>query len=1744
MNSKFGAWWDGIFRDAVRACVDTRGEDKPGRVRRVTCGAGAVTFLLSGSAWADICANNGLANFNYTPGGVLSNCLLWGSGDILGDQPAVGTWTAIGSGGTQIVVSTTQNKLAFSPTSRYMATMSESANGGVLLSGIGAGVSARDAVNVGQVSPVVAVLGGGASLSATTGAITLPSYALVSANLIAGTSGAAGDIGTGFLKVDAALGALNTSVANNTTSVANITNQLNAGGVGLVQLDGALGTVTVAKDSAGTTVDISGIPGTRTLTGLTNGLVSGASTQAVNGSQLFSLSGSAAAALGGGATVAIDGTIVPPTFTVGGLSVNSVGAALSNIDARTTQNLVDIDDISAQINIGATGLVRQDPLTRNITVASASDGATVDFRGLAGARTLVGLADGAVNGGSTEAVNGSQLFAVSASAAAALGGGSSVDANGLVTMPTYTLNGQSVQGVEAAFTNLDGRTTQNTTDISTINTQISSGTIGLVQQDVVSRVITVAKDTDGAAVDFTGTGGGRTLTGVANGAVNGASNDAVNGSQLFAVSASAAAALGGGSSVDANGLVTVPTYTLNGQSVQGVEAGFSNIDGRTTQNTGDITNNTAAINDITNQINNGTVGLVQQDPATRTITVGKDADGSAVDFTGTGVARTLTGVANGAVNGVSNEAVNGSQLFAVSASAAAALGGGSSVDMNGLVTMPTYTLNGQPVQGVEAAFTNLDGRTTQNSTDISTINTQLSSGTIGLVQQDAISRAITVAKDTDGASVDFTGTGGARTLTGVANGSVSSGSAEAVNGAQLFAVSASAAAALGGGSSVDANGLVTAPTYTLDGQSVQGVEAAFTNLDGRTTQNTGDITNNTAAINDITNQINNGTVGLVQQDPATRTITVAKDTDGSAVDFAGTGGARTLTGVANGAVNSVSSEAVNGSQLFASANSAASALGGGSSVDANGLVTMPTYTLNGQPVQGVEAAFTNLDGRTTQNTTDISTINAQLSSGTIGLVQQDAVSRVITVGKDTDGAAVDFTGSAGVRTLTGVSNGAVNSVSNDAVNGSQLFATANSAASALGGGSSVDGNGLVTMPAYSLDGQPVQGVEAAFTNLDGRTTQNTTDISTINTQLSDGTIGLVQQGVASRAITVAKNTDGAVVDFTGTAGVRTLTGVANGAVNSLSNEAVNGSQLFASANSAASALGGGSSVDANGLVTMPTYTLNGQSVQGVEAAFTNLDGRTTQNTGDITNNTAAINSITNQINNGTVGLVQQDPATRTITVAKATDGSTVDFTGTAGARTLMGVANGSVNGGSTEAVNGSQLFATASSAAAALGGGAAVDGNGQLIAPTYTLNGQSVQGVEAAFSNLDGRTTQNTADISTINTQISNGTIGLVQQDAVSRVITVAKSTDGTVVDFTGTAGPRTLIGVANGAVSPTSNQAVNGSQLHGLANSTAMALGGGSSVDANGQVTSPTYTLSGQSVQGVEAAFTNLDGRTSQNASNISNLQLNVANNTAAIEKNTTDIADITTQINSGTVGLVQQDPVSRKITVAQNANGTVVDVTGSEGTRTVTGVSAATLSADSTDAVNGSQLWTTNQQIADITSRVQNFSAGGSTVIAAQTNATPAVASGTNSTAIGNGANASGNNAVALGSGSVADQDNTVSIGAKGSERRLTNVAPGVNGTDAVNMNQLGAVQNSVNTVARQAFAGVAAAMAMPNLTPSAPGKTVVAVGVGNYKGYTAVGLGGTYRSGNNRWLVNGAASITPHGDTGVRGQVGYEF
>lgn len=149
---------------------------------------------------------------------------------------------------------------------------------------------------------------------------------------------------------------------------------------------------------------------------------------------------------------------------------------------------------------------------------------------------------------------------------------------------------------------------------------------------------------------------------------------------------------------------------------------------------------------------------------------------------------------------------------------------------------------------------------------------------------------------------------------------------------------------------------------------------------------------------------------------------------------------------------------------------------------------------------------------------------------------------------------------------------------------------------------------------------------------------------------------------------------------------------------------------------------------------------------------------------------------------------------------------------------------------------------------------------------------------------------------------------------------------------------------------------------------------------------------------------------------------------------------------------------------------------------------------------------------------------------------------ASGANSTALGSQAVASASNSVALGQGSVADQANTVSVGSAQNQRRITNVAAGTQGTDAVNVSQLhgdiGKLQNQFNSgisnvqnwtrsyvdqktqgVARAAYSGIAGATALTMIPELDTGKRfAVGVGTGHYKGYSAGALGISARVSDN--------------------------
>ncbi|OOA37146.1 ESPR-type extended signal peptide-containing protein, partial [Burkholderia cenocepacia] len=683
-------------------------------------------------------------------------------------------------------------------------------------------------------------------------------------------------------------------------------------------------------------------------------------------------------------------------------------------------------------------------------------------------------------------------------------------------------------------------------------------------------------------------------------------------------------------------------------------------------------------------------------------------------------------------------------------------------------------------------------------------------------------------------------------------------------------------------------------------------------------------------IDDKLSKLESGTTGLVQQANPGDDITVGANTDGNAVDFSSKTGARTLKGVAAGDVSATSTEAVNGSQLHGVSDSVASAIGGGATVNPDGSISAPVFTVGDgsggtKIVNSVGEVVTNLDGRVTTNEGDIKKLADDIGSGTLGLVQQAKPGDDITVGANTDGNAVDFSSKTGARTLKGVAAGDVSATSTEAVNGSQLHGVSDSVASAIGGGATVNPDGSISAPVFTVgDGSGgtkiVNSVGEVVTNLDGRVTTNEGDIKKLADDIGSGTLGLVQQAKPGDDITVGANTDGNAVDFSSKTGARTLKGVAAGDVSATSTEAINGSQLHGVSDSVASAIGGGATVNPDGSISAPSFTVGDGSggtkvVNSVGEVVTNLDGRVTTNEGDI-------KKLADDIGSGTLGLVQQAKPGDDITVGANTDGNAVDFSSKTGARTLKGIAAGDVSATSTEAVNGSQLHGVSDSVASAIGGGAAVNPDGSISAPSFTVGDGSggtkvVNSVGEVVTNLDGRVTTNEGDIKKLADDIGSGTLGLVQQAKPGDDITVGANTDGNAVDFSSKTGARTLKGIAAGDVSATSTEAVNGSQLHGVSDSVASAIGGGAAVNPDGSISAPSFTVGDGSggtkvVNSVGEVVTNLDGRVTTNEG---------------------DIKKLADDIGSGTLGLVQQAKPGDDITVGANTDGNAVDFSSKTG-------------------------------------------------------------------------------------------------------------------------------------------------------------------------------------------------------------------
>ncbi|WP_168858749.1 hypothetical protein [Bradyrhizobium brasilense] len=1299
------------------------------------------------------------------------------------------------------------------------------------LTGVAAGSAATDAVNVGQLNQIAqntaTSLGGGAAYNAATGAYTPPGYSIASISATGANTGPATQTSVGV-----ALGALNTNVGN----VAGIAVKYDAAGGNTVTLGGTGG---LGAPAGGVKI-----------TNLTPGTLSATSTDAINGSQLFTTNQNVAtntaniATLGQkglqwdstlGAFSAVHGSTTPQKITnvaAGSLSTTSTDAVNGTQLNATNENLANL---GTQINNGSVGLVQQPGgAGNNLTVGADTNGGAVDFKGTAGNRRLIDVAAGTLSATSTDAVNGSQLFATNSSTAAALGGGAAINGAGGLTAPSYVLSTGTVTNVGAALSNVDAIGTKyfraNSSGASSNSTGLDAVAIGPASIAAGNSSIAVGNGAQGLSGDSIAIGRGSTAGGgqsISIGAGNSAfGNGALSLGDPNYASGTGALALGANNVANNDGTNSATAANLAQGAValgnQNVAVGQGSVAiGNTSKanNAGSVAiGDSAAVSNAASQgvaLGSGaavtharSVALGARSATTVGAEAGYVAYGIAAPQTSTGEVnignRKLTGLAAGST---ATDAVNVSQLNQIAQNTATSLGGGAAYNTaTGAYTAPSYSIASISATGASTGSTtqtNVGGALTALGTNVGNV--------AGIaVKYDSAGGSIITLGATGGTGAPASGV----RITNLTAGALSTASTDAVNGAQLFT----------------------------------------------TNQN----------LTSLSNQINSGSVGLVQQPGGTGSnLTVGAGTAGEAVDFKGTAGNRKLIDVAAGTVSATSTDAVIGSQLFATNQNVATNTASIATLGQNALQWDPALgafsavhgSTTPQKITNVAAGTLSVTATdavngsqlftTNQNVTNLSN---QISSGAVGLVQQPGgPGNNLTVGAGTDGGVVDFKGTAGNRKLIDVAAGSLSATSTDAVNGSQLFATNQSIAAVgqnalqwdptLGAFSAVHGSAVprkVTnlaagaLSAASADA--VNGSQLFTTNqtvttlgssaasaLGGTTAYNPLTgqltggfaysgssfgsvqsvFDAINTSINGGA-GIKYVHVAStKADSQATGTDSIGIGPASVASGGSSIAIGNGAQGQSTNAIAIGTSATARGGAAVS-IGAGNSAFGNGAVALgdPNFASGtGAFVAGANS-IANSDGSNSATAANQANGAVAIGNANRAIGQGSVALGNTSAANNAGSVA-------IGDSANVGAAASKGVALGS--GSSVTGAN-----SVAIGAGSTDGGQANVVSFGAVGAERKIIN--VADGTLSANSTevVNGRQLfQTNRSVASLATQINNGSVGLVRQAAPGADLTVGAMTDGGAVNFQGSAGDRKLTHVAAGAVSAASTDAVNGAQLN-----------------------------------------------------------------------------------------------------------------------------------------------------------------------------------------------------------------------------------------------------------------------------------------------------------------------------------------
>ena len=247
------------------------------------------------------------------------------------------------------------------------------------------------------------------------------------------------------------------------------------------------------------------------------------------------------------------------------------------------------------------------------------------------------------------------------------------------------------------------------------------------------------------------------------------------------------------------------------------------------------------------------------------------------------------------------------------------------------------------------------------------------------------------------------------------------------------------------------------------------------------------------------------------------------------------------------------------------------------------------------------------------------------------------------------------------------------------------------------------------------------------------------------------------------------------------------------------------------------------------------------------------------------------------------------------------------------------------------------------------------------------------------------------------------------------------------------------------------------------------------------------------------------------------------------------------------GNVALTQNGLKAGNVNVSASG----IDAGGNKITRVAPGVVAA----GSTDAVNGGQLYAVNQASRAAKTEVvagknivvtESQGANGQSVYQVATSDNLTVGS------VKAGATTVNDRGISIALPTAHDPENAVSLspdGLNNGGQRISNVAPGRVGTDAVNLNQLAglgnALQNNIDRVGKKAYSGVAGAIAQGSIPQvTRPGATGIGVGSGYYGGQSAMAIGVSAMSDGGNWIVKGNFSANTGGHVGVGAGALYQW